>query len=226
MTRSGARRRVDPVFERARTGFSVNDDSNNSTTSDRAVEVRRVLVEAAVVAVVGAVIAFAANAISPRGLALARNYFPSTTGESVRPPLMPLVAGIKANGLQWVDGDRAVRLFKDPAFREQRILFIDARDEEHYREGHIPGAYEFDPYHPEKEIATVLPLCQGAEKIVVYCTGGDCEDSQFAAIALRDAGIPNLKLFVFAGGIGEWMTNGLPVETGGRNSGAMRNADR
>jgi hypothetical protein len=31
---------------------------------------------------------------------------------------------------------------------------------------------------------------------------------------------------VFAGGIGQWMTNGLPVETGERNSGAMRNADR
>ena len=46
--------------------------------------VGRVLLEAALVAVVGAAFAFAANRISPRGLALARNYFPTGTNNVVR----------------------------------------------------------------------------------------------------------------------------------------------
>ncbi len=103
-------------------------------------------------------------------------------------------------------------------------MFIDARDESHYLEGHIPGAHEFDPYRPEKYFADVLPLCQSAAQIVVYCNGGDCDDSEAAAILLRDVGIPNSKIFVFGGGLPMWKTNGLPVETGPRNSGNVSGA--
>ena len=56
---------------------------------------------------------------------------------------------------------------------------------------------------------------------MVYCNGGDCDDSESAAILLRNVGIPNLKLFVYVGGIKQWMANGLPVETGARNSGNL-----
>jgi rhodanese-related sulfurtransferase len=56
---------------------------------------------------------------------------------------------------------------------------------------------------------------------VVYCNGGECEDSEFAAIMLRDAGVPREMLFVFAGGIVEWKAAGLPVETGPRGSGQL-----
>ena len=123
-----------------------------------------------------------------------------------------------------MDGSQAAQLFQDPRFKQGSIVFIDARDEQHYQEGHIPGAYEFDPYRPEKYFAAVLPVCKAAEQIVVYCNGGDCDDSESAALLLRDVGIANQKLFVYGGGITEWTTNGLPVETGERNSGNLRNA--
>jgi len=128
---------------------------------------------------------------------------------------------MKEKGLQLTDGPRMVQLFHDPRFKRDIVVFIDARDEDHYQQGHIPGAYEFDPYHPEKYFDTVLPVCQKAEQIVVYCNGGDCDDSESAAILLRNVGIPNLKLFVYVGGIKQWMANGLPVETGARNSGNL-----
>jgi hypothetical protein len=38
-------------------------------------------------------------------------------------------------------------------------------------------------------------------------------------------GIPNQKLFIFGGGIAEWATNNLPVETGARNSGNVRKSN-
>ena len=67
----------------------------------------------------------------------------------------------------------------------------------------------------------MLPVCQAAEQIVVYCNGGDCDDSETAAILLRDVGIANRKLFIYGGGITEWTTNRLPVEIGARNSGNL-----
>lgn len=191
-------------------------------------------------AVFGAALAFAANAISPRRLLLTRNYFPGTTSNTVAAPLPPpaargpgvsnqvsaaqlLAEQIKAEGLHLLDRDQTVRLFHDPRFDQERVVFVDARDEEHYREGHIPGAYELDPYHPELHLATVLPVCQVADEIVVYCNGGDCEDSRFGAILLRDAGIATQKLFIYGGGMMDWATNGLPVEIGERRSGELRN---
>jgi rhodanese-related sulfurtransferase len=208
-------------------------------TPERWQPVRNVLREALLVATAGIVLAFAANLVSPRGLALTRNYFPAgnnrpvpaardvaNTHSPASSPAQLLAARLKEQGLQSVDGRQAAQLFHDPRSKQGRIAFIDARDEQHYREGHIPGACEFDPYYPEKYFPTVLPVCQAAEQIVVYCNGGDCDDSESAAILLRDVGIANQKLFVYTGGIPEWITNGLPVEIGGRNSGNLRSANK
>jgi rhodanese-related sulfurtransferase len=214
-------------------------------TPDRRQPVRNVFLEALLVAVAGIVLAFGANLVSPRGLALTRNYFPAginrpvlaatgvgsprdvaNTNPPASSPAQLLAVRLKELGLQCVDGRQAAQLFHDPRFKQGSIAFIDARDEQHYREGHIPGACEFDPYHPEKYFATVLPVCQAAEQIVLYCNGGDCDDSESAAITLRDVGIANQKLFVYTGGITEWTTNGLPVEIGGRNSGNLRSTNK
>jgi rhodanese-related sulfurtransferase len=201
--------------------------------------IRNVLLEALLVAAAGIVLAFGANLVSPRGLALARNYFPAgisrpmpmardnaNTNALARSPAQLLAARLKEQGLQMIDDRQAAEFFHDPRFPQGGIAFIDARDEQQYRQGHIPGACEFDPYYPEKYLATVLPICQAAEQIVVYCNGGDCDDSESAAITLRDVGIANRKLFVYTGGIPGWITNGLPVEIGGRNSGNLRSTNQ
>ena len=189
---------------------------------------------------VGAAFAFAANEVSPRGLRLTQNYFPGAVRASLPPvaatnlttrPATPrvgvpspaeLIAGrLQARGLQLVESNQVAQLFRDPRYEQELIVFIDARDDRHYLEGHIPGAYQFDHYRAANYLATVLPVCETSEKIVVYCTGGDCEDSEYAAITLRDVGIPKEKLFVYGGGMTEWITNGLPVEVGGRKSGSF-----
>jgi rhodanese-related sulfurtransferase len=218
----------------------MKDDPTQSGVPDRLHAFSKIFLETVLVAAVGAAFAFAANQISPLGLALTRDYFPSGMMHSVRPvasdelpdvagtnfrtlfPAQLLAAQMKEKGLQLMDVPRLLQLFHDPRFKKDAIVFIDARDEEHYQQGHIPGAYEFDPYRPEKYFDTVLPVCQKSEQIVVYCSGGDCDDSESAAVLLRDVGIPNQKLFVYSGGITEWATNGLPVETGARNSGNLR----
>jgi rhodanese-related sulfurtransferase len=197
-------------------------------------EIRTIVVEAVIVAIVGAGIALAANELSPRGLALSRNYFPAGTNLAPVAPVPvqtnepsesdQLSERLRGKGLQELKRSQAEILFHDPRDKDGRIVFVDARDEDHYQEGHIPSAYELDPYHPEKELGTVLPICNAAEKVVVYCTGGDCEDSDTAAILLRDGGVPGQKLFVYGGGFNEWEAGHLPVETGARNSGKLNNS--
>lgn len=199
-----------------------------------------VLLEGVIVALAGALFGFAANAVSPRGLALSRNYFPRATHSSV--PAVPatqpkslagatnvampsqaelLAARLKAKGLQLVESNQVVQLFHDPRYEQELVVFVDARNDQSYQEGHIPGAYQLDHYHLENYLASVLPACQSAERIVVYCMGGDCEDSEFTAITLQDVGIPKERLSVYGGGMTEWATNGLPVEIGGRRSGNL-----
>ena len=228
----------------------MKDSPLRSPATAHKPDIQRTLLEGALVAVMGVAFAFAANAISPRGLALARNYFPGAPTSSEAPvpgtnlppsaaaaktnvvstnaasPQALLAARLKAQGLHLVASNQAAQLFRDPRYEQGLIVFVDARDDQRYQEGHVPGAYQFDHYHAEKYLGTVLPVCQTAEQIVIYCIGGDCEDSEFAALTLSNAGVPKEKLFVFGGGMTEWATNGLPVEVGKRKSGNLRPATK
>jgi rhodanese-related sulfurtransferase len=202
--------------------------------------VKRILQEGALVGIIGAVVAFAANALSPHGLQLTKNYFPGsrlntpvavaatnlsgTAAAATNSPLEILSARLRENGLQLAQGSQVAQLFHDPRRERDEVIFIDARDDAHYEAGHIPGAYHFDRFHPENYLTNVLQVCLGAQQIVFYCNGGECDDSEHAAIILRDSiGIPKEKLFVYGGGITEWATNGLPIELGSRNSGELTN---
>jgi rhodanese-related sulfurtransferase len=196
-----------------------------------------ILIEAVVVVAVAAGFAFAANELSPRGLKLARDYFPQAASSSPVPPQVAPPADvhpastnedseeaetdrrIKEKGLQPMGRAQTERLFQDPRYQQGLVVFIDARSPDHYAAAHIPGAYPLDLYHPEKDLAEDLTPCQNAEQIVVYCTGGECEDAESTALLLRDAGIPNQKMFVYGGGFDDWSASHLPLEQGARNSG-------
>jgi rhodanese-related sulfurtransferase len=135
-----------------------------------------------------------------------------------------LAARLKQNDLRLIGTEEVLKLFHDPRYQHDLVVFIDAREANHYEAGHIPGAYQFDYHYPENYLATILPVCQVAQEIVVYCHGGECEDSESAAIFLtRDAGIPAQKLFVYGGGITEWTSRELPLELGARKSGKLSN---
>lgn len=177
------------------------------------------------------VFALAANALSPRGLSLTRDYFPraqAVAGDPANDPGLPeagdeAAVRLAALGLQVLTHTNAVRLFQDPGYVQGDIVFLDARNETQYKAGHIPGAQLFDHYRAPQYLPSVLAVCLSAGRIVVYCGGGECEDSEFAAIILRDAGVPVEKILVYADGFRAWKQAGLPVEVGARNSGHRRN---
>jgi len=201
-------------------------------------DVKRVFLEALAVVAMGAAFGVAANALSPRGLALGRNYFPQVHGGSAAkeaPRTLPggaesagaaIHARLLASGFQPIDTPEVLRLHRDPDYGQELTVFVDARNDRSYAEGHIPGAWQFDRYYPEEHLPDLLPACLVAARVVVYCTGGECEDSEFAVLTLRDAGVPAEAMAIYVGGFNEWKEHQLPVETGARHSGAITEGSR
>ena len=195
----------------------------------------RIVLEALVVLLLGLGFALVANEVSPRRLSLTRDYFARTdissgsgtnrvdaSTNTASPASADLRARLELKGLSLIEGDAVEKLFRDPQYEQELIVFVDARDDRHYQEGHIPGAYQFDRYYPERYLPSVLPACLGATRVVVYCTGGKCEDSEFAAGTLVEAGVPAANISVYEGGIADWTAHKRPIETGARKSGVLR----
>jgi rhodanese-related sulfurtransferase len=189
--------------------------------------VRQTLVDAVFVAGIGGLLALAANFFSPRGLSLHRDYFPApapaATGSAAGPASTPPAAIASAarltrRGFAVIALARGQELFRDARRAEGRIVFVDARDDRSFQAGRIPGAIQLDHYRLERHAAAVLAACLPAEQVVVYCHGGNCEDSELAAGDLRDLGVPAAKILIFAGGFEEWRRAGLPTEAGGKGA--------
>jgi rhodanese-related sulfurtransferase len=195
---------------------------------------------------IGLGFALAANAVSPHGLMLTKDYFPKVRVD--RPATQPVAAATKpatttdssdttsvtqatpqagdeeehaevfemlrADGLQPMTHEEAVSAFEDPLYKERLIVFLDARSADHFRDGHIPGAMRIDRARVDESIAQLHDLLTAAIKIVVYCGGGDCEDSKYAAIELLNHGIDPALTYVYVGGFTSWTKNDMPVEKG------------
>ncbi|MBI4878285.1 MAG: hypothetical protein HY812_01305 [Planctomycetes bacterium] len=180
-------------------------------------EVKRTLLEFAVVAAVAVPLALAANALNPEGLSLGRDYFggrdvSERTKEEVR-------ARLAKKGIQILEHAAVLGLYNDPIYQDGAYTFIDSRSEAEYQRGHIPGAYLCDHYRVERYANEVVPVCQSSLQVVVYCEGGDCNDSELTAEDLFHFRVPPENLFVYIGGLEEWCSQGMPIERGARDSG-------
>ena len=100
-----------------------------------------------------------------------------------------------------IDIDIAKKLFQN------NMLFIDARAEQYYDEGHILRAICNDDIDKlVNEIENRIAIDAG---FVVYCSDDDCGSSEELAISLQGQGFANI--FLFKGGWKQWTENNLPV---------------
>lgn len=115
---------------------------------------------------------------------------------------------------QEIDFEELVKVFQNPATAQGLNLFVDARKPDLYEEGHIPGAVQCDPFEPDDALNDVISRASGVERVIVYCGGGDCEDSIFMCRELVDAGLPYDSIFLYPGGWKEWSSNEMPAQVG------------
>lgn len=113
-----------------------------------------------------------------------------------------------------ISGEDAMLLHK------RGVLFLDARRTSVYEEGHIAGARPFPVW--ESDIDERVNALYGERSdpeeqdkpIVIYCSGGACEDSHMLAQKLW--GIQFNNVYVYKDGYPDWTRRGGAVKTGGQ----------
>jgi rhodanese-related sulfurtransferase len=95
------------------------------------------------------------------------------------------------------------------------VPFLDARRSSVYRQGHIARARAFPVWEAdidERVKALALEGLDTSAPIVVYCSGGDCEDSHMLAEKLHMVGFDNV--LVYKDGFPDWQKRGGAQSTG------------
>jgi rhodanese-related sulfurtransferase len=104
------------------------------------------------------------------------------------------------------------------SLHDKHVLFLDARRTSVYEQGHIPAARTYSVWESDidDKVRKLFdersdPTAQ-AQPIVIYCSGGDCEDSHMLAQKLW--GIQFNNVYVYKDGFPDWQQHGAPVHTG------------
>ncbi len=150
--------------------------------------------------VIAVVVALGVNYLSPKGLALVGQW---NTDNGV----------ISANAKDGrVDPSLAIDNMESAKkiYDQGKTLFIDARAEALYLEGHIKGALSLPTGEFDTRIDDLFARYSLDQPIITYCSGRICEDSHHLARRLIDSGYE--KVSIMSDGFSDWLEKGYPVE--------------
>lgn len=150
-----------------------------------------IALRAFVITVVAAGVGAGVNLVSPR--AVPWIYQPRTE------------AVIDGTRVPFTDERKAREFFDDP-----QTVFLDTRTEEDYRDGHVRGALSLPEPDLETRFPDVEPFLPADTRIILYCTGPDCDMAEKVAAFLLKMGRRNLM--IMASGFAAWKAAGFPVE--------------
>ena len=146
------------------------------------------------------VAAFTVNYFSPVGIALVGQW---DTAQGVVTAKQK--DDVVVNDLEINDVSLAKKMYDSGNF-----IFVDARYNEDYEEGHIRGAVSFPVGQFDEKIGAFLEKYSPEEAIVTYCSGRTCEDSHRLAQLFSDFGYTNINIFI--DGYPGWEAKGYPIE--------------
>jgi rhodanese-related sulfurtransferase len=130
---------------------------------------------------------------------------PSVTPKAGTKPETALPKGVQG----FVPLEKAKALFDGKV-----AVFLDARGEEAFAEGHIPGAMNV-PYDQLVDYYEVLTATVATDQlVVVYCWSLTCDFSDSLASELALMGYTNIV--IFRGGWEEWQAAGYPTDPPGQ----------
>ena len=186
--------------------------------------IRRTILEAVLLSVIALAVGAGANAIRPkRSLKWNEDKFPKVqvhvepqqefNAEDNADQVAKQVADKPQHDYQTIAFEELAEIFNDPDPQTGAVVFVDARNDASFEAGHIPGALQCDRYYLEDYIQDLLDYVYDADKIVVYCNGGDCEDSMYLCGELMEFDVPYESLYLYEGGWKEWAANDMPVES-------------
>lgn len=95
---------------------------------------------------------------------------------------------------------------------DQQATFFDARKLEPYKLGHVRGAWRLELSDFGAGDPPFLAMIPRSSVLVVYCSGGHCDESEAVARMLTGSGYKST--YVMHDGIPGWTNLGHPVTTG------------
>lgn len=144
-------------------------------------------------------LALAVNALHPEGLELGRDYF--------KKPEHPFRTVSTEEFRDYAE-------FADAP--EGDVVYLDARRTSQYQKAHVPGAWSV-PRNDAAALEAALEavLAPATAMVVIYCQGGNCEDSIFLAedLVYRHDVDPSI-VHIFEPGWEEWQKIGGATRSG------------
>lgn len=96
-------------------------------------------------------------------------------------------------------------------FKENKAVFLDARDKALFDEGHIQGAKNLPWYEVDDYFQEVVPGMDRETPVITYCDGESCNLSHELALFLKNMGFAEVRVLV--NGWTLWQEKNLPIET-------------
>lgn len=152
---------------------------------------RRAILQMLILGALGAIVGFAYNAASPKGI-------PVKGGKE---------AILQEQGMRMLTTDEVKYYSQQPG-----TLMVDARSAEEYELGHISGAVSLPLDMFDQAFVAAQPEIRKSKLIVIYCSGGSCGTSEEVAKKLAEKGIKGLA--IYADGLPGWMRSKLPITNG------------
>jgi rhodanese-related sulfurtransferase len=95
-------------------------------------------------------------------------------------------------------------------FTEEAAVFIDARSDEDFREGHIQGAKSLPWQDVDQRFIEIAEDISPDVTIITYCDGETCKLSHDLALFLIDMGFKDVRVLV--NGWSVWQETNLSIE--------------
>ena len=161
---------------------------------------RKTLKEIIIMVGASLTLALMVNYLSPRGIALVGQW-------DIAKGLITAIPGRAAEGKpEEIDSVARAKYI----FDKGDALFVDARSQNDYENGHIMGAVSLPVGQCEERVEFFLNRYPPEQPIVTYCSGRTCEDSHDLAQFLSDVGFTNVRIFI--DGLPGWEAEGYPIE--------------
>lgn len=161
---------------------------------------QKVIKEAITIILVGGIMAFIANAFSPHGIPLFGQWDETQGVVKANPGNEKVAQKIE------IDDVSVAKQYYDKG----QTLFVDARSELDYNQGHIKGAISLPVGEFDHQIDSFLDQYPPEQLMIAYCWGRTCEDSHFVAQMLMDFGYENVSVMI--DGFPAWKKKGYPIE--------------
>jgi len=161
---------------------------------------RKTIQEIIILVGISATLAMVVNFLSPKGIALVGQWDTSKGVISASP----------TGPEEWKSEEIDSAARAKEIFDNGNVLFVDARSQDNYADGHIPGAVSFPVGQFDEQIESFLNQNSPDTFIVTYCSGRTCEDSHNLARMLSDVGFTHISIFI--DGFPGWEAQGFPIE--------------